>query len=223
MKKIIQVLRLATDILFPEKGSVIKLEKMSAREVEERISKADLVKNHEKDFFALFRYHDPLAKQMVWEIKYRGNSKIADLAGYLIGKKLIEKLFQDTQMWNRSEVIIIPIPISKKRLKQRGYSQTELLAKAVVKNLPENFSYQPDILIKTKDTPSQTSLGNRSQRLSNLSGAFSLKDSAAEETIRGKNIVLIDDVITTGATLEEVCGVLLDAGAKSVTAFAIAH
>lgn len=226
------------DIFFPQKSSVKRIETMGAEEIKATITTAEKVQN----VVALFKYRHPLARQIVWEIKYRGNEKIAGIIGKILCEKILsavfeECLFRDKFFGPHKDILIMPIPISAKRLKQRGHSQTELIAKAVMKNIPEDlresFSYCPDILVKIKETPSQTSLGSRSARLSNLSGAFGIKDSQSKdfgskdyqpaEIVRGKNIILIDDVVTTGATIEEAAGTLLDAGAKSVRGFAIAH
>lgn len=222
------------DILFPKKPAVERLEKMTPDKILDAVSSAVSsagaikIQSGQGRFFALFQYRHPIARQIVWEIKYRGNSKLASTVGQLLSEKILRSLGQSLGSLNLDEnFLIIPIPISKKRLKQRGYSQTELIAKNVMENFPREmrnrFLYCPSVLVKIKETPSQTSLGNRGQRLSNLSGAFALKDAPAEEVVRGKNIILIDDVITTGATLEEACGVLLDNGAKSVIGFGIAH
>lgn len=229
---------ICADILFPKKAGVRRLEMMSAGEILVSVAKAEPVKKAE--FTALFRYHDPLVKKIVWEIKYRGNKNLANTIGQLLCEKILhtiahERLFDNELSHPNENTLIVPIPISPRRLKHRGFSQTELIAKAVMENIPEDlrssFLYCPDILVKIKETPSQASLGSRNARLSNLSGAFGFADASpgadryegASDIIRGKNIILIDDVITTGTTMKEASGVLMDAGAKSVTGFGIAH
>jgi ComF family protein len=229
-------LELCADILFPKKAAVRRLEMMSASEILASVAKAGSVEKTE--FIALFRYHDPLAKKIVWEIKYRGNVALANTVGQILCEKILHAavercLFGDQLFGPHKKVLIVPIPISAQRLKHRGFSQTELISTAVIENIPkdlrESFLYCPNILVKIKETPSQASLGSRADRLSNLSGAFGFANTStgagsnAADLIRGKNIILIDDVITTGTTMKETSGVLLDAGAKSVTGFGIAH
>ena len=77
-----------------------------------------------------------------------------------------------------------------------------------------------NILTKTRETPTQVSLGDRAERLENLKNAFAVR---APEKVRGAHVVLVDDVTTTGATLLEARGELLRAGARKVTCLAVAH
>lgn len=218
------------DILFPKKTAVRRLEMMNSSDILAKAAKASSIGN--SNFGALFSYHDAFAKKIVWEIKYRGNTKLANIIGKLLCEKILHKIaegcfFGDQLFGPHEKILVIPIPISARRLKHRGFSQTELIAKAMLEHIPEDlresFLYRPDILEKIKETPPQASLGSRASRLSNLFGAFALKNAEIAATIHGKNIILIDDVITTGATMKEVAGTLLDAGAKSITGFAIAH
>jgi ComF family protein len=114
-----------------------------------------------------------------------------------------------------------PIPISKTRLKERGYNQTLLLAKALVHlDNNQNFKLEENILLKIKETLHQARLKNKKARLENLLGTFEVINI---EKIQNRNIILIDDVVTTGATLTEAKKVLRKAGAKKIIAFSIAH
>lgn len=110
-------------------------------------------------------------------------------------------------------------PLSQKRKKQRGYDQAELLARAVGSELDKPVI---PILRKVKHTAAQSSLESDEARAQNAAGAYEIADPAAAE---GKQILLVDDIVTTGATLSNCAGVLLDAGAKEVRAvtFARAH
>ncbi|MBP7177283.1 MAG: ComF family protein [Thermoclostridium sp.] len=112
--------------------------------------------------------------------------------------------------------IIIPVPIHFRRKQQRGYNQSELLAKNLAKQT--KVAFYPRALTKSIHTPPQSSLG-RGERLRNLTKAFRLKNP---ETVRGKRVLLVDDVMTTGSTLEHCARVLTEAGATQVDAFVIA-
>jgi ComF family protein len=112
--------------------------------------------------------------------------------------------------------IIIPVPIHFRRKRQRGYNQSELLAKNLAKQAKIAFSVK--ILEKSLNTPPQSSLG-RGERLRNLKEAFRVKHP---ELISGKRVLLVDDVMTTGSTLEHCGRVLLEAGAAQVDAFVVA-
>ena len=113
--------------------------------------------------------------------------------------------------------IIIPVPISKKRKKQRGYNQSELLVRTLAKEMV-NLQPMIGILQKQKDTVAQ-SLLTKQQRKTNLIGAYFVKH---KEKITGKKILLLDDIFTTGSTVSECSKVLLEAGAQTIDVLTIA-
>jgi ComF family protein len=114
--------------------------------------------------------------------------------------------------------LIIPVPISRERRSERGYNQVECMADEIEKlDRDRIFEIRKDIM-KRKHAPPQTSLSRR-ERLANLKGMF----TADEVKVRGKNIIILDDVITTGATMAEIRSVLIKSGARKVTAVALAH
>jgi len=112
--------------------------------------------------------------------------------------------------------IIVPVPIHFRRKQQRGYNQSELLARSLAKQAEITFC--PKVLTKSLNTPPQSTLG-RGERLKNLKGAFAVKQA---EPIAGKRILLVDDVMTTGSTLEHCARVMKEAGAVQVDAFVVA-
>ena len=118
--------------------------------------------------------------------------------------------------------IIIPIPLHPHRLRWRGFNQSKLIANHLGKKLLANFEIPVgiDILIRKRYTQPQKSISNHSDRNANISGAFSV---AKTEAIKGKRILIIDDVATTGATLFECAKMLKQAGAKSVHALVLAR
>jgi len=109
------------------------------------------------------------------------------------------------------------VPVSRKRLRQRGYDQAKLLALSVA----EALDITPiATLTKTKDVAAQSSLGDKDQRRANISGAYRCLDPAL---VAGKRILLIDDVVTTGSTLSESARCLLMAGAEDVLCATLAR
>ena len=147
--------------------------------------------------------------------------------------KIIEELSELSVMKNFQNPVLIPIPLSLKRYRERGYNQAELICEELVKldsnsNLrygvdvktKRNFYLEKNVLIKIKETEHQVNIKDRRDRLKNLSDSFSVKNP---EIIKGKNIILIDDVLTTGATLTEAKKILKSFGAKKVIAFTVAH
>jgi ComF family protein len=112
---------------------------------------------------------------------------------------------------------MIPVPLHIRRLRERGFNQALLLVRELSKRM--GIPYQERALKKIKDTPVQIALKKRERR-KNLRGAFQVKD---REAIRGKAIVLVDDVYTTGATINECSRTLLKAGAKQVAVLTVAR
>ena len=112
--------------------------------------------------------------------------------------------------------VVLPLPLSKARLRWRGYNQAQLLAQAL-----EPGKCQTDVLLKIKDTPPQSSLP-RSERLASVHDAFAI-DPLQIHLLRGKKVVLVDDVMTSGASLAEAARVVRHAGAAHVTALVFAR
>lgn len=115
--------------------------------------------------------------------------------------------------------IIISVPMHKKKKNQRGYNQSELIAKETAKKV-ENIEYRNDILIKIKNTARQSSL-NKEQRKENIKNAYLIK-SSNKEYILNKNILIFDDIYTTGSTANECAKMLKEAGAKNIGILTIA-
>ena len=113
--------------------------------------------------------------------------------------------------------MVLPLPLTKKRLKWRGYNQARELALYFSREF--SLEMRDDILIKIKETLPQTEL-NRKEREENIRGAFLIKNKSV---IKNRKILLIDDVYTTGATLEEAAKTLKGAGAQKVFGLVIAR
>ena len=107
----------------------------------------------------------------------------------------------------------------KKKKNQRGYNQSELIAKEIAKKI-ENIEYRNDILLKIKNTARQSSL-NKEQRKENIKNAYLIK-SSNKEYILNKNILIFDDIYTTGSTANECAKMLKEAGAKNIGILTIA-
>jgi|SRR3989338_127276 len=174
-----------------------------------------------KWIFPLYDYRHPPIKKALWLLKYKGKKRLASIFAEILYGKIMEELSDLFVMQNFHDAILIPIPLSKKRYRERGYNQAELICKELIKiDQNNNFRLEKDVLIKPIDTKHQAHIENRSERLKNIVGSFNLKNS---ELIKGKNIILIDDITTTGATLTEGKKVLKAAGVRKIIAFTIAH
>ena len=151
------------------------------------------------------------SRALVHALKYKGADYVAAYMGHLMAQR-----YPQVPEVAGGEVVI-PVPLYPSRARKRGYNQSELLARAFAQevSLPCNTT----CLIRTHDTQSQTKL-NRKGRLENMTGAFAC---VRPEEVRHKIILLIDDVATTGATLEGCAMALRQAGAKRVIAYTFAR
>lgn len=158
-------------------------------------------------------YDQSLVRKAIHAIKY---SFIQDLMP-IVAELLIKVLDQSRFHQDFSADVIIPIPLHRRKLAQRGFNQAELLAKILGQKY--SWSINNKILQRTRSTRSQTGLA-RLKRLANVKNIFSVK---APESIKNKNIILVDDVCTTGATLEEAAKILKQHGAAKVWAITLAR
>ena len=155
-----------------------------------------------------FEYTSPISNIIVDykfnKAKYLGNI----FSTFMVQKCIEENLLPD---------VIIPIPLHKSRLKERGFNQAELLAKDFASKL--NVPLLTNCIIRSKNTPKQ-SLLSPAERAANVQNAFVVIDKSS---VKNKTILLIDDVYTTGATLSSCAKCLLNAKAKQVYCLTIAH
>lgn len=171
--------------------------------------------------FPVFDYRHPPVKKALWLLKYKNKKKLAKVFAEVLHGKILEELSDLSIMNNFRNPILIPIPLSLRRYRERGYNQAELICKELVKlDNNTNFKLETNILIKPKDTEHQARIRNKNERMKNIIGSFAVKN---EDLVKGKNIILIDDILTTGATLSEAKKVLKKSGARKVIAFTVAH
>ncbi len=212
MKKFLKYL---LEILLPRSEAVRRLEEMRPEEFRAAVSAA----SPSVPLF-LFDYKKPLVRQAIWELKYRGNKKVARLLASCLYEELADELSDRAVFENLRLPLLIPIPLSKERRKKRGFNQCELLADELAAVDGGNFfEVVKGALVKTRDTESQTAK-NRASRLENLKNCFAVP---LPEKISGRAVILLDDVTTTGATLDEARRTLLSAGAKKVFQVTVAH
>jgi ComF family protein len=132
-------------------------------------------------------------QHLMHQFKYKGMQKIGNLLGNMAGEQLIQN-----PVFNKTDVII-PVPLHKSRLRKRGYNQSFCFAEGLSQKL--NAIVDEDNLIRTRATETQTHR-SRFSRFENMQEVFALKNP---EALKNKHILLVDDVVTTGSTLEA-CG-----------------
>lgn len=148
---------------------------------------------------SLFRFEKGSPYQtLIHELKYRGNRKAGLYMGRLLGQVLKKGVFSECDL-------MLPVPLHRRKLRQRGYNQSELIARGVseITGIP----LAGDIIRQKKYKHSQTRM-NRQERFENMEKAFSLGKSTLK--LQQKKILIIDDIITTGATLEACSRLLLE-------------
>jgi ComF family protein len=155
--------------------------------------------------------YETIILNAIHQFKYGNNISV----GAMLASFMADFSFPDVDLTDYS--LIIPVPLHIKRLRQRGFNQSLILAQALAKKwqIPVNFS----LLKRHKFTLTQTGL-NKTERKQNIKGAFEVSD---KKNIAGKNVILIDDVYTTGATINECAKILTKAGAQKVTVLTLAR
>jgi len=167
-------------------------------------------------YFALPYKDKQLTRKLIYNFKYQPYIKsLAKTLASILIEHLVISSKNTEDIWENS--VLIPVPLDKKKLKDRGYNQSEELAEELSIILKSPLI--ANSLIKTKTTKSQMEL-SKEEREINIKNAFVIKNPAE---IAGKKIFLIDDVYTTGSTMEECAHVLYEAGAKNVWGIAIAR
>lgn len=170
-----------------------------------------------KDTIYFFSYQEKQVKKAILAIKTKNNRTLLGALVQVAAEYMIEELSEMRAWQNFAPEVMIAIPPSSGR---KGFNQSEEIAREMIRlNLCDGVQFLKNILIKTKTTPIQHSLP-REKRLKNLCNSMAVKTS---EKIKGRDILLVDDVTTTGATFKEATRALKKAGAKKVFCIALAH
>ncbi len=160
--------------------------------------------------FSAVRY-DELTKIIFHEIKFKKRRNLLNIFHY----HLHAKLKSTKQMIDNS--IVIPVPLDSKRKKEREFNQSNIIAKKVSSYY--HIPYEPNLLFRIKENIPQSIL-SRKERINNIKGAFIVKK---KNKIENKNIILVDDVFTTGSTVNECAKALKEAGANKINVFTLAR
>ena len=161
------------------------------------------------------RYDTVPVRAAIKVLKKHGTPHAAALLATLLSDVLLEE-FARMSLWDTGDFVIVPMPVSARRRRERGFNQVE----RVLAVLPESLRAHvvPDVLVRVRHAPMQKAL-SRDERLRNVVGSFAVAD---ERRVAGSRVLLVDDVIATGATMAEAVQVLRRAGAH-VEAIALAR
>jgi ComF family protein len=216
--KMYKIWNFILELIFPSREMDRVIREITADEFMEKAEPCG--DNEFKDVRIIFNYRDNLVKRALWQLKYMRNKNLAKLFAEIIYGTLLEELSELEIFQNFEKPFLVPIPISKKRLRERGFNQMELVARELsILDEGSSFKVALRILEKVKETPSQTSL-KKEERVKNLKDSFALSD---KRVLEKRNIILLDDVITTGSTIAEAKKVLYEVGVKNIYTITIAH
>jgi competence protein ComFC len=161
------------------------------------------------EVWSLAEYKEPIASA-VTTLKYQSIKGVGEMLGAMLAKRFSFS----------TSTVITAVPLHKKRKAERGFNQAEVIAKELAKQ--KQLPYI-ELLKRKRATTSQVVAGTREARLSQLSGAFECNQNIDFSFIKNNEIILIDDVLTTGATLNECAQVLKAVNATKVVGLTVAH
>ncbi len=178
---------------------------------------------HEKARFVLAAaasYENPPVRELIHALKYQGIKTTLEPLTKIIDE-YVEKTFGNSELsaggGEIRNFVIIPVPLHRAKERKRGFNQAALIAKILGKNL--GIQIQENNLSRKRKTDSQTKTKNYKEREKNVAGCFRVGNPGL---VGGKNIILVDDVFTSGATMKEAVRVLKSAGAKKIIGFVVA-
>jgi predicted amidophosphoribosyltransferase len=261
-----KILEQIANILMPKEEKVVFLEKLGSDGLFDRLPRADNFdlpgQNRQAGFEtdkikAIFNYKTALCRQAIWEIKYRANKKLIRDFSLLLYEFILEELTDLQTFHNFKNIILLPIPATPTRTKEKGFNQCILICQELIRIDQERngqtFAMAKDFLVKKTDTARQSHVSNRKTRLKNVVGSFTVNDKPVSEILSALNgrpnrsesipetgrpggfpdirplenlsFIIIDDVITTGATMNEAFRALKEAGIppRHIRGYALAH
>jgi len=170
---------------------------------------------------SIVNYKNRLVKKAIQSFKFENNQQLSKLFAEILYDNLVEELSNLNLTINFNKPILITVPLSRQRQRKRGYNQVELIAEEIIKIDQGGFlEYKKNVLKKVKNTPPQSHTKNKIERMKNLEGCFKVINSSI---IKNQNIILLDDVTTTGATLSEAVRTLKFAQPKQIICVTLAH
>jgi ComF family protein len=176
--------------------------------------------NGKENVFSFFDYQSSKGRELIYYIKkHRDPLLIEKIAAYIYDE-LLEELSQKNEFAYFLEPLVIPIPITQKRYQERGFNQTHDIAKYLSQYV--QGQYKNNILYKIRETKKQALISQRHKRKKNVLHSFAIKDKYKKD-IQDKDIILVDDLYTTGATVNEARRILLKNKVRNIIIITIAH
>lgn len=164
-------------------------------------------------------YKAPLVRDAIHAAKYHGHLRASEVLAQAIAPCVAEDLADRQAFGTFTELYITAIPLHPLRQKERGFNQSERIARVLAETmgLPDRYH---ELLVRIRNTDPQARNRDKSERMRNMNKAFRVADGV---DVRGKDILLVDDVVTTGATMRWARTALEKGGARNVLCIAVAH
>ncbi len=172
----------------------------------------------EQDIIAACFYQDRVVKEVITHVKFKYRKSALDV----LERKLKDAFLGTLDKFSITEedpFVLVPIPLWHERERERGFNQSLIISEIISHARKDKVKVRPDVLARVKKTNPQTTMRTRSARASNIKGCF----RCVSDDMRDKTVIVVDDIVTTGATMHEAMKILKKAGAKRVYGFALAH
>ena len=175
--------------------------------------------------YSLYEYRNKYVKKLLTDAKYRKRHSGLKFFGNVMADYIKEITNEETELQNYTNVFIIPVPISKNRLKERGFNQSEIIVSEIFRYLNKgNYLYGNNIIYKIKDKTPQASIHSRQERINSPKGTFKINsEHKLHEKLKGSLCIVVDDITTTGGTISEMRRILTESGAAKCIGLTIAH
>ena len=206
------LLRTILDILFPQTGAQALVSAATFESVGRYLAPTAITETT----VALLPYRRPLVRALILESKFKDSEEAQQLLARVLADYLLESGADSAELGSGA-LVLVPIPLSAQRFAERGYNQAERISRRAAKMLPDVY-LDTELLERNRHTMPQTMLGGRERR-QNVADAF--KTAALPDP--DHTYIVLDDVVTTGATLNAAMAALQEAGAPRVFGIALAH
>ncbi len=221
------------DALFPLSPAEKEIFSLSPREALEKLPPAPNYSGLAVDLpdtRSIFAYKDERVSKLIWNIKYKHSTQAVEIGGYALFSDL-EEISTDAAS-GVCPILVLPMPITSRRRRERGYNQCELLMDEIARwaqeRDPARFVFDRNLLIRTHHADRQT-MKDRKHRVEDAKGIFAIDEKTleklteAEPELTKRRLIVIDDVITTGSTMHEAIETLKRAGFTDVRGLSLAH
>lgn len=210
IKKLLESL---ANVLIPEDIKIQKLLRLSVGTMRDLLPKSPV---YLKDIFVLFDYHHKIVRLIIKSVKYKNNANLRKRVAVYLYEELLD-MSSEIALFEGSPPLLVPMPMSKKEKRNRGFNQCEELVREIKKMGGENIKVSYNTLKKVRETKRQTKL-SREERLLNIQNSMK-----TDSKLKNKTIIVLDDVYTTGASISEARRALLLSEARHVIGLFIAH